>query len=153
RENHWISLMLTGKYPSRTCLPHFLLRETCESIRRATSCVKVVTDNLYNYLKALPSQSIDKFALSDVTSCITRKQFADLLTEGARTSKPGGRLCYRNFVAKYSVSGNGMMQRDDALCASLDHDDLAFVYSFEVATIAAQRLSADTSASLAASIV
>lgn len=139
KDNHWISFMLNGKYPSRTCLPHFLLYDSYQAIRCATTHVEVATDDLCHYLKLLPGDSIDKFSLSDVTSCIGRKDFIGLLGEVVRTSKSGGRLCYRNFLAKYPVSENGTMQRDDTLCASLDHDDLAFVYSFEVATIAAQR--------------
>jgi S-adenosylmethionine-diacylglycerol 3-amino-3-carboxypropyl transferase len=139
KDNHWMSFMLNGKYPSRSCLPHFLLQESCQAIRRATTEVKVVTDVLGSYLKGLPDESVDKFALSDVTSCIGRDEFTALLAEVARTGKPGGQVCYRNFLAKYPVSANATMRRDDSLCSSLDQADLAFVYSFEVATIAGHR--------------
>lgn len=137
--NHWLSFMLNGKYPSRTCLPHFLLRESCHAISRATTEVKVETDALGSYLKGLPDESVDKFALSDVTSCVGRDEFTALLAEVARTGKPGGRVCYRNFLAKYPVSANAAMRRDDSLCSFLDQADLAFAYSFEVATIAGHR--------------
>lgn len=139
KDNHWISFMLNGKYPSRTCLPHFLLQESYHAIRRATTEIKIVTDILGNYLKTFPDESVAKFALSDVTSCIGRDEFKVLLAEVARTGKPGGRVCYRNFLAKYPVSANATMRRDDSLCSSLDYADLAFVYSFEVATILGRR--------------
>jgi len=138
RKNHWVSFMLNGKYPDRTCLPHFLLRESYEAIRRATTVLTPVTDNLIEYLKRLPDKSVDKFSLSDVTSCINKAEFNALLEQVFRTGKPGARLCYRNFLAKHSVPRDSetRMVRDDALAAELDRDDLAFAYSFEVATVA-----------------
>jgi len=131
--------MLNGKYPSRSCLPHFLLKESYDAIRRSTTELKVVTGALDSYLEGLPSGSVDKFALSDITSCIGRDEFKVLLSEVARTGKPGARVCYRNFLAKYPVSANTAMQRDDLLCAALDWSDLAFAYSFEVASIVGNR--------------
>jgi S-adenosylmethionine-diacylglycerol 3-amino-3-carboxypropyl transferase len=77
--------------------------------------------------------------LSDVTSCINRDEFDKLLDEVYRTGRPGATICYRNFLAKYSVvSGrDATMRREDEVSSALDRDDLAFVYTFEVATIAA----------------
>jgi S-adenosylmethionine-diacylglycerol 3-amino-3-carboxypropyl transferase len=139
RDNHWISFMLNGKYPSRTSLPHFLLQENYEAIRRATTKLTPVTGNLIDYLKTLPDGSVDKFSLSDVTSCINKEEFNRLLDEVNRTGRTGGRLCYRNFLAKYSVMRDCdvRLHREEAVSSALDRDDLAFVYSFEVATIAA----------------
>ncbi len=139
RDNHWISFMLNAKYPSRRSLPHFLLEENYEAIRRATTTVTTVTGNLIEYLKTLPDRSVDKFSLSDVTSCINRDEFNKLLDEVYRTGRPGATICYRNFLAKYSVvSGrDATMRREDEVSSALDRDDLAFVYTFEVATIAA----------------
>ena len=139
KDNHWVSFMFNGRYPSRTSLPHFLLYENYDAIRRSTTTVTPVTGNLINFLKTLPDQSVDKFSLSDVTSCINKEEFHTLMDEVYRTGRPGAGLCYRNFLAKYSVtSGRDVrMRRDDAVSSALDRDDLAFVYSFEVATIAA----------------
>lgn len=139
KDNHWISFMLNGKYPSRTSLPHFLLKENYEAIRRATTKLTTFTGNLIDYLKSLPDGSIDKFSLSDVTSCINQEEFNMLLDEVNRTGRAGARLCYRNFLAKYSVTkdSDARFHREEAVSSALDRDDLAFVYSFEVATIAA----------------
>jgi S-adenosylmethionine-diacylglycerol 3-amino-3-carboxypropyl transferase len=139
RDNHWVSFMFNGKYSSRTSLPHFLLRDSYEAIRHATTRVTVVTDNLIHYLKTVPNQAVDKFSLSDVTSCINKEEFNTLLDEVFRTGRAGGHLCYRNFLAKYSVPRDCdvRMRREDAVSSALDRDDLAFVYSFEVATIGA----------------
>jgi S-adenosylmethionine-diacylglycerol 3-amino-3-carboxypropyl transferase len=139
RDNHWVSFMFNGRYPSRNILPHFLLRDSYDAIRRATTDITLVTANLIEYLKTLPNQSIDKFSLSDVTSCINQDEFNALLAEVARTARPGAHLCYRNFLARYSVPRDSeiRMRREDAVSSALDRDDLAFVYSFEVATIGA----------------
>lgn len=146
KDNHWISFMLNGKYPSRKSLPHFLLQENYEAIRRATTTVTMVTGNLIEYLKTLPDQSVDKFSLSDVTSCINRDEFNALLDEVYRAGRAGASICYRNFLAKYSVvSGrDATMRREDEVVSALDRDDLAFVYTFEVATIAAATKAATT---------
>jgi S-adenosylmethionine-diacylglycerol 3-amino-3-carboxypropyl transferase len=135
-KNHWMSFMFNGKYPDRKCLPHFLLRESYEAIRQATTILTPVTDNLIEYLKRLPDRSVDKFSLSDVTSCIDKAEFNALLDQIFRTGKPGARICYRNFLAKYSIPRfDNRIIRDDALASELDRDDLAFAYTFEVATL------------------
>jgi S-adenosylmethionine-diacylglycerol 3-amino-3-carboxypropyl transferase len=139
KDNHWVSFMFNGKYPNRQSLPHFLLLDSYNAIRRARTTVTPFTGNLIDYLKTLPAQSVDKFSLSDVTSCINKEEFNALLDEVFRTGRPGGRLCYRNFLAKCSVprEAGARMRREDAVSSALDRDDLAFAYSFEVATIAA----------------
>jgi S-adenosylmethionine-diacylglycerol 3-amino-3-carboxypropyl transferase len=141
RRNHWVSFMINGKYPDRTCLPHFLLRESYEAIRRATTILTPVSENLIEYMKRMSDKSVDKFSLSDVTSCINKAEFNALLEQVFRTGKPGARLCYRNFLAKYSLpkDTDRRIVRDDALASELDRDDLAFAYSFEVATLAGTR--------------
>jgi len=137
KDNHWVSFMFNGKYPNRTSLPHFLLRDSYDAIRNATTKMTLVTDNLIHYLRTVPNRSVDKFSLSDVTSCIDTEEFKALLSEVFRTARAGAHLCYRNFLAKYSVPRDGdvRMRREDAVSSALDRDDLAFVYSFEVATI------------------
>jgi S-adenosylmethionine-diacylglycerol 3-amino-3-carboxypropyl transferase len=139
KDNHWICFMFNGRYPNRATLPHFLLRESYEAIRHATTKVSIVTANLIKYLKTLPGQSIDKFSLSDVTSCINQEEFNALLAEVFRTGRPGAHLCYRNFLARYSVPPECemRMRRENLISSMLDRDDLAFVYTFEVATIGA----------------
>lgn len=138
RENHWVTFMLNGRYSGRDFLPHFLLEENCRAIRETSTELTPVTANLIEYLKTFEDDSVDKFSLSDVTSCIDRREFQALLEQVNRTGRPGARLCYRNFLAKYTIAGNGGtgMRRDDELSAELDRDDLAFAYTFEVATIA-----------------
>lgn len=137
KDNHWLSFMFNGKYRNRASLPHFLLLDSYNAIRSSTTTLTPFTGNLIEYLKTLPAQSVDKFSLSDVTSCITKDEFDDLLKEVFRTGRAGGRLCYRNFLAKCSVPQDGRtgMHRENEVSSALDRDDQAFAYSFEVATI------------------
>jgi S-adenosylmethionine-diacylglycerol 3-amino-3-carboxypropyl transferase len=137
RDNHWTSFMFYGRYLGKRCLPHFLLEENYHAIRQATTKVEIVTTNLLEYMKKMPEQSIDKYSLSDVTSCIDTQTFITLIHEVIRTSEKQGKLCYRNFLNKQLIPSEleHILQRDDELNASLYHDDLAFAYSFEVAQI------------------
>jgi S-adenosylmethionine-diacylglycerol 3-amino-3-carboxypropyl transferase len=137
RDNHWASFMFYGKYLGKRCLPHFLLEENYHAIRRSTTKVEIVTGNLIEYMKKMPEQSIDKYSLSDVTSCIDIQTFKSLLLEVIRTSENSGKLCYRNFLNKQLIPPNfeDILHRDHELNSLLYHDDLAFAYSFEVAQI------------------
>ena len=129
--------MFYGKYLGRRCLPHFLLEENYHAIRKATTKVEIVTGNLIEYMKKMPEQSIDKYSLSDVTSCIDTQTFKTLMQEVIRTSENSGKLCYRNFLNKQLIPSEleDIFQRDRELNSLLYRDDLAFAYSFEVAQI------------------
>ncbi|MEH2324902.1 MAG: DUF3419 family protein [Nostoc sp.] len=137
RNNNWTSFMFYGRYLGRRCLPHFLLEENYHAIRQATTKVEIVTGNLIEYMKKMSEHSIDKYSLSDVTSCIDRQTFEVLMHEVIRTSEKQGKLCYRNFLNKQLIPSDleEILQRDNELNASLYQDDLAFAYSFEVAQI------------------
>lgn len=137
KNNHWNSFMFYGKYLGRHCLPHFLEKENYLAIREATTKIEIVTADVLEYMKQLPAQSINKYSLSDVSSYMKKDKFDSLLHEVVRTSKTPGRLCYRNFLSKWLIPSNleSVMEHDDAACSFLDWNDLAFVYTFEVATI------------------
>jgi S-adenosylmethionine-diacylglycerol 3-amino-3-carboxypropyl transferase len=129
--------MFYGKYLSRHCLPHFLQEENYLAIRKATTKIEIVTADIHEYMKQLPEQSVNKYSLSDVSSYMEKEKFENLLHEVGRTSKTKGRLCYRNFLNKWQIPSSleDVMQRDLAACSFLDWNDLAYVYTFEVATI------------------
>jgi S-adenosylmethionine-diacylglycerol 3-amino-3-carboxypropyl transferase len=137
RDNHWLAFTFLGRYADRGTLPHFLLRENYEAIRSAPTKVEIVTENLIEYLRKAPDGSLDKFSLSDVTSCIDQDGFDQIMRHTARAGRPGGRVCYRNFLAKHQVpeEAHSTLFRDVALSSSLTHDDKAFVYDVEVLTV------------------
>jgi S-adenosylmethionine-diacylglycerol 3-amino-3-carboxypropyl transferase len=137
RDNDWVSFMFHGRYPDREVLPHYLRRDNVKAIRTATTRVNPVHADLTGYLRDLPDQSVDKFSLSDVTSCINHEQFAALMSEVVRTARPGAHICYRNCFARHRPGPEllDVLERDDELCAALDFDDYAFVYVFEIFSV------------------
>ncbi|MFE6761019.1 DUF3419 family protein [Streptomyces sp. NPDC057689] len=137
KDNHWLAFTFLGRYPHRGTLPHYLLRENYEAIRSAPTKVEIVTGNLIEYIQKAPDNSLDKFSLSDVTSCIPQDGFDQIMRNIARAVRPGGRVCYRNFLAKHQVpaEASSTLFRDEALSTSLTHDDKAFVYDIEVLTV------------------
>ncbi|MFC4857922.1 DUF3419 family protein [Actinophytocola glycyrrhizae] len=136
-DNDWVSFMFHGRYPDREVLPHYLRRENVTAIRAATTLVTPVHADLTGYLRGLPDRSLDKFSLSDVTSCIDHGQFTTLMSEVVRTARPGARICYRNCFARHRPGPELLdtLERDDELCAALDFDDYAFVYVFEIFSV------------------
>ncbi|WP_040795122.1 DUF3419 family protein [Nocardia higoensis] len=144
RDNDWVTFMLQGRYPDRNVLPHYLLRDSVAAIRAADTRVEPVRADLMAYLRSVPDASIDKFSMSDVTSCIDRAQFATMMNELVRVARPGGRICYRNFLSRHRPDSAfaSVLHRDDDLCERLYHDDYAFVYQFEIFTVGASDASA-----------
>ncbi|MEU0503098.1 DUF3419 family protein [Nocardia sp. NPDC005998] len=139
KDNDWVSFMFHGRYPNREVLPHYLLRDNVAAIRAADTRVEIVRADLMDHLRSLPDRSIDKFSLSDVTSCIDREQFGTLMKEVVRIARTDGRICYRNFLSRHTPAPEllGGLRRDDDLCTQLFHDDYAFVYQFEIFTVGA----------------
>lgn len=138
-ENDWVSFMIHGRYPRRDVLPHYLLRDSVEAIKASDTKVNVVRGDLMERLRALPDRSIDKFSLSDVTSCIDREQFGTLMKEVVRVARTDARIVYRNFLSRHTPAPEllGTLRRDDELCEQLYFDDYAFVYQFEIFTVSA----------------
>ena len=139
RDNDWVSFMFFGRYPDRSVLPHYLMPESVEAIRNADTQFNIVRADLMDHLRSLPDSSIDKFSLSDVTSCIDRDQFATLMKEVVRLARVDGRICYRNFLSRHTPAADlrTVLHRDDDLCEKLYFDDYAFVYQFEIFTVGA----------------
>lgn len=134
RDNDWLSFMLHGRYPDRNVLPHYLLPDNVDAIRRADTKINVVRADLMAFLRSRPDLSFSKFSLSDVTSCIDRQQFDVLIDQVVRVARPRARICYRNFLSRHTpgLRVESMLRREDQLCDDLYRDDHAFVYAFEV---------------------
>ncbi|MFF5360239.1 DUF3419 family protein [Streptomyces scabiei] len=137
KDNHWLAFTFLGRYPDRGTLPHYLLRDNYEAIRTARTKVEIITENLIDYMARTPEGSLDKFSLSDVTSCIDQEGFDLIMRHIVRAGRPDGRVCYRNFLAKHQVpqDARSRLVRDDMLSSSLTQNDKAFVYDIEVLTL------------------
>lgn len=137
KDNDWLSLMLNGKYLNRNALPHFLLHDSYLAIRESNTSINIVTTDLVEFSKGSAANKFSKFSLSDVTSCIAKVRFNTLLGEIPRIGREGGKLCYRNFIARHLIPSElaPLLKRENDLCTNLDVNDRAFSYQFEVASI------------------
>jgi len=139
RENHFLALMFLGRYHNEDALPPFLHAKHYESIRANLPALELVDASLEEYLGQAPRGSFDKFSLSDVSGYTTRDDFERILTAAVDCGRPGGRVCYRNFLTKRSIPqmlGQRVVARDD-IARLLDERDLAFAFTFEVADLGA----------------
>ncbi|BET95951.1 DUF3419 family protein [Xenorhabdus taiwanensis] len=135
--NDWLSMMINGRYLGRHAMPHFLSKDSYESIRNANTKIEIITMDLVDYCKKVKNERFSVFSLSDVSSCISKPRFNELLSQLPRLSRSRGRLCYRNFISRHKIP-NALSQKiqiDVDMCNQLNHSDRAFSYQFEVALI------------------
>lgn len=137
KESDWLSLMFNGQYLSRHALPHFLQEEVVRKIKAARTEIHIIRQDIVQFSIQAPEAAFSKFSLSDISSCIAKPRFMELLTHIPRIGRDNGRLCYRNFIARHKIpqSLNGLLTRDNELCNRLNRDDRAFSYQFEIATV------------------
>jgi S-adenosylmethionine-diacylglycerol 3-amino-3-carboxypropyl transferase len=137
RENHFLALLLLGRYHNEDAVPPYLHADHYDRIRASLPALEIVTARLDEYLEEAPRQAFDKFSLSDVSGWTTPAEFHGILESVLETARPGARLCYRNFLTKRvvpaSLEPRMIASRDVA--HTLDERDLAFAYTFEVADV------------------
>ncbi len=141
KESDWLSLMFNGRYLSRDALPHFLQEEVVRKIKAASTEIRIIQQDIVQFSSQAPEAAFSKFSLSDISSCIAKPRFMELLSHIPRIGRSNGRLCYRNFIARHQIpqSLNGLLTRDNELCNRLNRDDRAFSYQFEIATVSGCR--------------
>lgn len=88
--NYFLHDMLTGAYPPAG-LPPYL--ETA-----GAGALTVVDGSFTAYLRTLPDESVDGFAISNILEWFTSEQADDLFAEVVRTAVPGAAFVFRNFV-------------------------------------------------------
>lgn len=137
RDSDWLSLMLNGRYLSRRALPHFLQEDVVRQIKAADTKIQIIHQDIVEFVKQAPEAAFSKFSLSDISSCISKTRFMELLSHIPRIGRSQGRLCYRNFIARHKIPQplQGLLARDNELCNKLNRDDRAFSYQFEIATV------------------
>jgi S-adenosylmethionine-diacylglycerol 3-amino-3-carboxypropyl transferase len=138
RENHFLALLLLGRYHNEEAVPPYLQAEHYERIRAHLPALEVVTAGLAEYLERVAAGTFDKFSLSDVSGYTTPDEFQRILAGAVESARPSGRLCYRNFLTKRPIppdlAGRMVARRD--IASLLDERDLAFAFTFEVADLA-----------------
>lgn len=123
---HWI---LTGVHGD--VLPHFLRRENFEKIRAGIHKLEIHRASLEEYLSGQPSDSIDRFNLSDVFEYMSPENYRRLLMEAVRTGKKGGVLAYWNMLVprRRPPEMSGQLLPLEERASELFLRDRAFFYS------------------------
>jgi S-adenosylmethionine-diacylglycerol 3-amino-3-carboxypropyl transferase len=135
RSNYFLAQILLGRYVDAQSVPEYLRPENHETIRARLDRVTTVTADIAEALAAMPSRSIDAFALSNVFEYSPRTVFESSCAEIARVARPGARLALRNLFAPRRLGEQPGFRVDAALSKRLRDADRGFIYSaFEAAT-------------------
>jgi S-adenosylmethionine-diacylglycerol 3-amino-3-carboxypropyl transferase len=140
RENHFLALLLLGRYHDEEAVPPYLHADHFETVKANLPALEIVTAPLDRFLATVPPAAFDKFSLSDISGWTSREEFAEILRAVVRCSRPGARLCYRNFLTKRGLPADlspTTVPRPD-IAEALTNRDLAFVCTFEVADVREQ---------------
>jgi S-adenosylmethionine-diacylglycerol 3-amino-3-carboxypropyl transferase len=136
RSNYFLSQILLGRYVDETEVPACLLPQHFETIRARLDRVELVTADIADGLAALPSNSIDGFALSNVFEYSPATVFDRARGEMLRVARAGARMSLRNLLASRRLAGSPGFEVDARLGERLRAADRGFIYShFEAARV------------------
>ncbi|MFE3170597.1 DUF3419 family protein [Amycolatopsis sp. NPDC059090] len=136
-DNHLLALLLLGRYRDDRAVPPYLSPEHYETVRKNLDAIRTVTRRLDAELAETPAGTYSKFSLSDIAGWTTPDDFDRILEEVVRTAKPGGRLCYRNFLSDRRIPArikDLAVERAD-IAERLRRSDISIAFSFVVADL------------------
>jgi S-adenosylmethionine-diacylglycerol 3-amino-3-carboxypropyl transferase len=136
-DNHLLTLLMLGKYQHGEVVPPYLSPRHYETVRARLDAVEIRTGGLDQELAATPAGTYSKFSLSDIAGWTTPDEFTAILGEVARTAKPDGRLCYRNFLSDRRLPPallDSVVVRDD-ISERIGRSDMAIAFTFVVADV------------------
>ena len=105
RSNYFLHQMLLGTYPNRVPdgVPPYLERTQREILRTRLDCLELVDGGYSEYLATQEDSSIDAMALSNICEWLDQTGIDRLFEQVVRVSKPGARMCFRNFVGHTEI--------------------------------------------------
>jgi S-adenosylmethionine-diacylglycerol 3-amino-3-carboxypropyl transferase len=138
KSNYFMALYLLGRYLNEHDVPSYLQHEHFEVIKNNIDRIRPVTADSKYWLKQQPDNCFDAMALSNICELMDDKDTHKLFLEVLRTSRPGGRLIFRNLMIPREVPDDlrANLVKDDALSKELQYSDRSFVYG-KVAAYAA----------------
>lgn len=140
RSNYFLAQIFLGRYRDEATVPEYLRRENFGIVRGRLDRLVPVTADIGAALGALPPQSVDCFALSNVFEYSPRGLFEESLAAMVRAARPGARFSLRNLLATRRLSDHPALSVDPELGARLRDEDRGFIYShFEAAQLAGNR--------------
>ena len=128
--NYFLHLYLMGNYKSISDAPRYLHKEHFEIIKSRINRIKIFTKDAKKWLMTAPDCSIDCFSLSNICELMSTEDTSVLFNEVLRTSKNGGRICFRNLMIPREVP-EGLRDKiikDKELSKKLFESDRSFVY-------------------------
>jgi S-adenosylmethionine-diacylglycerol 3-amino-3-carboxypropyl transferase len=140
RTNPYVTFILTGRYRVPDAAPAYLQPSHATTLARRANRVAVVTGSLLEVLHELPDRAVDAFYLSDIFELEDQPGYVTVLSEIARTGRPGARLCYWNNLVPRTrpESLSDRLSSETDLADRLHAQDRAFLYSrFVVETVRA----------------
>jgi len=138
RDNYFIAQICLGRYLDEQAVPPYLRAENFETLRNAVGRIEILTGELGDILRRLPSSSVDQFNFSNIFEWVPQRTFEEILRETHRVARPAARLCYRNLLVRrgHPESLDDKFTPHQELAAQLLKQDRSFVYShFEVAEV------------------
>ena len=105
RSNYFLHQMLLGTYPNRVPdgVPPYLERTQREILRTRLDRLELVDGGYSEYLATQEDSSIDALALSNICEWLDQTGIDQLFEQVVRVSKPGARMCFRNFVGHTEI--------------------------------------------------
>ncbi|MGH3656188.1 MAG: DUF3419 family protein [Micromonosporaceae bacterium] len=135
RDNHLFTLLVHGRYLHPEGVPPYLSAKHYGAIRQHIDAIEVVTERVDQFLQRQPDARFSGFSLSDISGWTSPAEFAGILGEVARVAKPGGRLCYRNFLTERPLPDEltDRLRPLPDVSEELTQQDSAFAFTFVVA--------------------
>lgn len=136
KNNPFMSFALLGYYLNEDYYPYYLKKKNFETLKNRVDRIEIKTDVIQKILVELPSNSIDKFNLSNVLDWTTKNQFREIISEIKRVGKNKSRFCYFNTLMKRHIPRIEGIKSHKKEAAALLRQDKAFLYeNFEIGEI------------------
>ncbi len=128
--NYFLSLYLLGKYRNENEVPDYLQRGNFGVIKSRIDRVKIITAEAQEWLHAMPDDSIDCFALSNICELMSDKDTSRLFAAVSQTAKNNARVIFRNLMIPRDVPEEFKDQivKNDSLSRHIYENDRSFVY-------------------------
>lgn len=130
RSNYFLSLYLLGHYQNEKEVPDYLQKENYATIKERVDRIQNLTAEAQDWIDAMPDQSIDCFALSNICELMSEQDTHRLFTGVLQKSRPGGRVIFRNLMIPREVPEDlrGSIVKDAPLSHLIAANDRSFVY-------------------------
>jgi len=129
--NYFLSLYLQGKYNSMDEIPECYKEENFQVIKQRIDRIKLFTQDAQQWFNQMGDESINCFALSNISELMSTDETEVLFKAVLRTASPEARVIFRNLMVPREVPENlqNHIVLNKALSKELIQNDRSFVYS------------------------